>query len=69
MPTPTSGTGPLVFRIPASCERASECDVYVEITANSSDTRYLDIYLEGVADGWVAVGFSKTASMVSHLLF
>ena len=43
----------------------SECDVFVGIDTNAGDSDYLDIYLEGEADGWVAVGFTETANMVN----
>ena len=38
------------------------------IDTNAGNSGYLDIYLEGQADGWVAVGFSGSASMVRLLL-
>jgi hypothetical protein len=36
----------------------------VGINTNAGNSDFLDIYLEGEADGWVAVGFSATSSMV-----
>ena len=54
----------LTFRNPPNCA-PSQCDVFVGIGTNSNDTNYLDIYLEGQADGWVAIGFTNTADMVS----
>ena len=45
----------------------SKCDVFVAIDTNAGDPAFLDIYLEGTADGWVAVGFTDTPDMVSHL--
>ena len=55
----------LIFRNPPDCA-PSECDVFVGIDTNAGDSSYLDIYLEGQADGWVAVGFSSSPSMVSE---
>lgn len=55
----------LTFRNPPDCA-PSECDIFVGIDTNAGDSNYLDIYLEGEADGWVAVGFSSTPSMVSN---
>ena len=45
----------------------SECDVFVGIDTNTGDPDFLDIYLEGSAGGWVAVGFTGTANMVCRL--
>ena len=55
----------LTFRNPPGCA-PSACDVFVGIDTNSGNSDFLDIYLEGEADGWVAVGFSSTPSMVSN---
>ena len=46
----------------------SECDVFVGIDTNVGNPDFLDIYLEGHADGWVAVGFTETPDMVGQLL-
>ena len=54
---------PLTFRQPAGCDRQS-CDVYAAMGPNAANADFLDIYLEGTADGWVAVGFSKDTFMV-----
>ena len=32
---------------------------------NTMNSSYLDIYMEGIAAGWVAVGFSDSRAMVS----
>ena len=55
----------LTFRIPSNCPPA-QCEVFVGIGTNTGNSSYLDIYLEGQAGGWVAVGFSKTSDMVSN---
>ena len=49
---------------PTSCSRAS-CDLFIGIDTNTGDDGFLDIYMEGTAAGWVAVGFSETPNMVS----
>ena len=54
----------LIFSSPDGCARA-DCDIYVGIDTNTGNDSYLDIYLEGTAAGWVAVGFSETDNMVS----
>ena len=55
----------MTFHNPPNCVPSkSECDVFVAIDTNAGDPDYLDIYLEGDADGWVAVGFTETANMV-----
>ncbi len=51
---------------PTSCSRAS-CDLFIGIDTNTGDDGFLDIYMEGTAEGWVAVGFSETPNMVSKL--
>jgi hypothetical protein len=56
----------LTFRDPPDCV-VSECNVFVAIDTNAGDSAFLDIYIEGEAEGWVAVGFTDTPSMVSHL--
>ncbi len=49
---------------PTGCSRA-DCDMFIGIDTNTGDNGFLDIYMEGTAEGWVAVGFSETANMVS----
>ncbi len=51
---------------PDGCSRAS-CDLFIGIDTNTGDDGFLDIYMEGTAAGWVAVGFSETPNMVSKL--
>ncbi len=51
---------------PTGCSRA-DCDMFIGIDTNTGDNEFLDIYMEGTAEGWVAVGFSETANMVSNL--
>ena len=63
MQTMAPGDYRLTFRSPPDCA-PSECNVFVGIDTNTGNSSYLDIYLEGQADGWVAVGFSATSSMV-----
>ncbi len=54
------------FGIPEGCS-GSACNYYVGLNVNEDDPEYLDVYLDGVADGWVAVGFSINTQMVgSH---
>ena len=40
------------------------CDLFVGIDINKGSNSYLDIYMDGNAHGWVAVGFSDTPDMV-----
>ena len=53
----------LTFHNPSNCT-PENCDIFVGIDTNSGNSGYLDVYLEGQADGWVAVGFSNTSDMV-----
>ena len=51
--------------IPEGCEQSAiKCNFFLGINTNSENSSYLDFTLEGNAKGWVAVGFSKTPSMV-----
>ena len=55
----------MTFHDPPDCIPSEHnCDVFVAIDTNTGDSAYLDIYLEGVAGGWVGVGFTETANMV-----
>ena len=49
--------------IPSGCDPDS-CDYFMGVDTNSGNSSYLDFYLTGEIDGWVAVGFSLTQSMV-----
>ena len=49
--------------MPSGCSRTS-CNVYVTMAPNTMNSDYLDIYMEGTAAGWVAVGFSDSRAMV-----
>ena len=54
----------LTFRQPPGCQLAN-CSVVVGIDTNTGDPTVLDIAMQGVAGGWLAVGFSPSQSMVS----
>ena len=53
----------LIFRSPANCD-PSTCDIFVGIDTNTGNPGFLDIYMEASTQGWVAVGFSDSMSMV-----
>ena len=53
----------IIFRSPANCD-PSTCNIFVGIDTNTGNPNFLDIYMEGNAQGWVAVGFSDTRNMV-----
>ena len=53
----------LEFGLPHGCTKAN-CTYYVAMGPNAEDDKFLDVYLQGTADGWVAVGFSHTTLMV-----
>ncbi len=50
---------------PEGCVR-SECNLFIGIDTNTGDNGFLDIYMEGTAEGWLAVGFSETPNMVKN---
>uniref|UniRef100_A0A1X7SM59 DOMON domain-containing protein n=1 Tax=Amphimedon queenslandica TaxID=400682 RepID=A0A1X7SM59_AMPQE len=60
--TTAVGSHNLVFGMPEGCER-STCEYYVGLSPNPSDPTYLDVYLEGNAAGWIAIGFSLNTQM------
>ena len=57
------GDHPTIIGLPDGCSRES-CDYYVGFGPNTVNSDYLDIYLEGEADGWIALGFSENTQMV-----
>lgn len=54
----------LMFSSPSGCIQP-DCLVFAGIDTNSGNPDYLDFYISGQAESWVAVGFSPTRSMVS----
>ena len=54
----------LRFSQPEGCN-IFDCDLYIGIDTNTGDNGFLDVYMEGNAAGWVAVGFSETNNMVN----
>ena len=56
----------VVLSIPSRCaDEPSTCDYYVAMAPNPENNSYIDVHLEGKADGWIAVGFSNDTFMVS----
>ena len=53
----------LTFRTPEGCN-VTNCTTFVGIDTNTGNPGILDIYMEGEALGWVAVGFTATRNMV-----
>ncbi len=51
------------FGLPEGCS-GSACNYYVGLNVNQDNSSYLDVYLDGVANGWVAIGFSQDQQMV-----
>ena len=45
-----------------------DCDFFIALGPNLLDPNSVEIYLEGEARGWVAVGFSNDSSMVSKYI-
>ena len=56
----------LTQRIPQGCV-PPVCDFFLGISNNKQNSSFIDITLEARANGWVAVGFSKTQNMVSYI--
>lgn len=53
----------LTFRQPPNCQLA-DCNIFVGIDTNTGDPSLLDITMQGVSGGWLAVGFSLSQNMV-----
>lgn len=53
----------LILRTPPDCN-LTNCTTYIGIDINAGNNGFLDIYMEGEALGWVAVGFTQTRNMV-----
>ena len=53
----------LIFREPEECD-PSACNTFIGIDTNQGNSDYMDIYMEGATEGWIAVGFTKTPNMV-----
>ena len=54
-----------MFKSPTDCER-SNCTFYWAMGPNTANSQYLDVYMEGTVDGWLAVGFSLDQAMVGY---
>ena len=52
-----------MFRDPEGCD-PSACNTFIGIDTNEGNSDYLDIYMEGASEGWIAVGFTETPNMV-----
>ena len=48
----------------ASATNGSKCNTYLRMAPNLENDSFIDFYLEGNLQGWVAVGFSKDKFMV-----
>ena len=55
----------LTRSIPSGCVPDTDCTYFAGLRLNPNDSSYLDVYLASNAQGWVAIGFSDTPSMVS----
>ena len=49
--------------LPPGCTK-DNCMYYVAMGPNAEDGEFLDVYLQGTVEGWVAVGFSLDQMMV-----
>ena len=54
---------PLFFKEPSSCT-LSDCNIFVGIEVNHGNSSFLNFYIEGNAEGWLAVGFTASPNMV-----
>ena len=58
----------ITYGLPEGClnedANGTQCDYYLALSPNVEDGEYF-FHLEGIADGWVAVGFSLDKQMVA----
>ncbi len=54
----------ITLRVPSNCAPAT-CTLFIGVDTNEGNDEYLDVYMEGDTTGWIALGFSETANMVS----
>ena len=66
LPLQSNQTFTFTQGLPKGCHR-HDCEFFVGIRLNNGDRNLLDFVLEGQTSGWVALGFSKTASMVCFI--
>ena len=70
-PCPMQSNGPqnytVIARLPSGCE-PSACDRFFGVQVNADNTSYLDLYMEGNARGWLALGFTLSANMVRWVM-
>ena len=57
-----------IFRQPPECTDHTDCDIFIGMEPNEHDATYLDVYMQGEAAAYLAVGFSNTEDMVRILL-
>lgn len=54
--------------LPEGCDQSSnKCKYFLGINTNTENSSLLDFTLQAKTNGWAAVGFSKTPSMVNKL--
>lgn len=54
----------LTHRVPSWCDQAF-CDYFMGIRSDSADKNRLEFTLEGKAEGWLAIGFTKSPNLVN----
>lgn len=57
----------LTFRMPPDCN-VTNCTIFVGIDSNNVTDDFLDVYMTGETEAWLAVGFSDSRSMVWYWL-
>ena len=70
-PCPMQSAAPqdytVIARSPSGCE-PSACDRFFGVQVNADNDSYLDFYMEGNAQGWLALGFTLTPNMVCWVM-
>ena len=54
----------VIARSPSGCARSS-CDFFFAVQVNADNSSFLDLYMEGNANGWLALGFTTSPNMAS----
>ena len=56
-----------ILRQPPGCG-VGDCDIFIGMETNEGSDAYLDVYMQGTAAGWLAVGFTVTPNMVRIII-
>ena len=56
----------MTLKIPEGCQQ-EDCDYFLGLKQDEKDSNLLHFVLEGKSNGWLAIGFSHSPSMVCKI--